>query len=250
MSAALLVLSTFLASAVEMVEALTIVLAAGLARGWRSALWGVAAAGCSLAVIVAALGPALTAVPLNTLRAVVGTLLLLFGLQWLRKAILRGSGYKALHDEDAIFARELDEARHAGWVDRGGIDGYGFTLAFKGVLLEGLEVAFIVVTFGSAQGSVWLAVVGATVALVLVVGVGLAVRAPLARVPENTMKFAVGIMLTSFGIFWSAEGVGVHWPGGDAALLGVLAFVVASSAAFVSLLRRQRRLAVVVGAET
>jgi uncharacterized membrane protein len=250
MSAALLVLSTFLASAVEMVEALTIVLAAGLARGWRSALWGVAAAGLALAVIVAALGPALTAVPLDTLRAVVGTLLLLFGLQWLRKAILRGSGYKALHDEDAIFARELDEARHAGRVDRGRIDGYGFTLAFKGVLLEGLEVAFIVITFGSAQGSVGLAVVGATVALVLVVGVGLAVRAPLARVPENTMKFAVGIMLTSFGIFWSAEGVGVHWPGGDAALLGVLAFVVASSAAFVSLLRRQRRLAVVVGAES
>ena len=167
MSAIFLVASTFLASAVEMVEALTIVLAAGLARGWRSALWGVAAATLTLGVIVAALGPALTAVPLNTLRIVVGTLLLVFGLQWLRKAILRASGYKALHDEDAIFARELDEARSAGEADRGGkIDGYGFTLAFKGVLLEGLEVAFIVVTFGSTQGNIGLAIVGATIALV------------------------------------------------------------------------------------
>jgi uncharacterized membrane protein len=249
MSAIFLVASTFLASAVEMVEALTIVLAAGLARGWRSALWGVAAATLTLAVIVAALGPALTAVPLNTLRIVVGTLLLVFGLQWLRKAILRASGYKALHDEDAIFARELDEARGAGVADRAGkIDGYGFTLAFKGVLLEGLEVAFIVVTFGSTQGNIGLAIVGATIALVVVAGVGVAVRAPLARVPENTMKFAVGIMLTSFGVFWSAEGVGVRWPGEDAALLGVLAFIAASSAALVSLLRRQRRLTALVGA--
>jgi uncharacterized membrane protein len=249
MSAIFLVASTFLASAVEMVEALTIVLAAGLARGWRSALWGVAAATLTLGVIVAALGPALTAIPLNTLRIVVGTLLLVFGLQWLRKAILRASGYKALHDEDAIFARELDEARSVREPDRGGkIDAYGFTLAFKGVLLEGLEVAFIVVTFGSTQGNIGLAIVGATVALVLVTGVGIAVRAPLARVPENAMKFAVGIMLTSFGIFWSAEGVGVRWPGEDAALLGVLAFVAASAAALVSLLRRQRRLTALVGA--
>jgi uncharacterized membrane protein len=248
-SSVFLVLSTFLASAVEMVEALTIVLAAGLARGWRSALWGVAAATLALGVIVAALGPALAVVPLNTLRIVVGTLLLIFGLHWLRKAILRASGYKALHDEDAIFARELNEARGVGGAGRRGtIDGYGFTLAFKGVLLEGLEVAFIVVTFGSTQGNIGLAVLGAAVALVLVAGVGVGVRAPLARVPENTMKFAVGIMLASFGIFWSAEGVGVRWPGKDAALLGVLAFIAASSAALVSLLRRQRRLTALVGA--
>ena len=251
MSGVFLVLSTFLASAVEMVEALTIVLAAGLARGWHSALWGVAAATLTLGVIVAVLGPALTVVPLNTLRIVVGTLLLVFGLQWLRKAILRASGYKALHDEDAIFARELAEARSAGNAERRGeIDGYGFTLAFKGVLLEGLEVAFIVVTFGSTQGNIGLAVLGATVALVLVGGVGIAVRAPLARVPENTMKFAVGIMLTSFGIFWSAEGVGVRWPGEDAALLGVLVFLAAASSALVSLLRRQRRQTALVGAAT
>jgi uncharacterized membrane protein len=248
-SAAFLVLSTFLASAVEMVEALTIVLAAGLARGWRSALTGVAAATLTLAIIVSGLGPALTVIPLNALRLVVGSLLLVFGLQWLRKAILRASGYKALHDEDAIFARELDQARSAERIEDGGLDWYGFTLAFKGVLLEGLEVAFIVLTFGSTQGSIWLAVLGAAAALVLVAGVGIAVRAPLARVPENTMKFAVGIMLTTFGIFWSAEGAGAHWPGADASLIGVLAFMIVSSAALVSLLRRQRLVTFPAGLE-
>jgi uncharacterized membrane protein len=249
MSAAFLVLSAFLASAVEMVEALTIVLAAGLARGWRSSLIGVAAATLTLTVIVAALGPALTIIPLNALRLVVGGLLLVFGLQWLRKAILRASGFKALHDEDAIFARELDHARSAERLGGSGLDWYGFTLAFKGVLLEGLEVAFIVLTFGSTQGSIWLAVLGAAAALVLVAGVGIAVRAPLARVPENTMKFAVGIMLTTFGIFWSAEGAGAHWPGADASLIGVLAFMIVSSAALVSLLRRQRLVTFPAGLE-
>src|SRR5205823_663684 len=189
---AFLVLSAFLASGVEFVEALTIVLAAGLARGWRSSLAGLGAATVVLAVVVVALGPALTAIPLNALRLVVGALLLVFGLQWLRKAILRASGYKALHDEDAIFMRELAEAEGAAHVEHAGVDWYGFTLAFKGVLLEGLEVVFIVLTFGSAQGSIWLAAAGAGGALVLVAGVGIAVRAPLARVPENTLKFAVG----------------------------------------------------------
>ena len=240
MSAAFLVLSSFLASAVEMVEALTIVLAAGVARGWRSSLTGVGAATIVLAAIVAALGPALTVIPLNGLRLVVGGLLLVFGLQWLRKAILRASGYKALHDEDAIFAKELADAETAEHVEKAGLDWYGFTLAFKGVLLEGLEVAFIVLTFGSTQGSIPLAVAGAAGALVLVAGVGIAVRAPLARVPENTMKFAVGVMLTTFGTFWSAEGAGVRWPGSDAALLGILGFVIVLSFAFVALLRRQR----------
>ena len=240
MSASLLVLSTFLASAVEMVEALTIVLAAGTARDWRSALYGVGAATVVLAAIVAALGPALTVIPLHDLRLVVGGLLLVFGLQWLRKAILRASGFKELHDEAAIFARELEEALEAGRVERAGMDWYGFTLAFKGVLLEGLEVAFIVVTFGSTQGSIALATIGAAAALVLVAGVGIAVRAPLARVPENTMKFAVGIMLTSFGIFWAGEGAGAHWPGADASLLGGLGFVIASSAALVTMLRREQ----------
>jgi uncharacterized membrane protein len=236
----LLVLSAFLASAVEMVEALTIVLASGLARGWRSSLIGVAAATLALAVVVAALGPALTLIPIDALRLVVGGLLLTFGLQWLRKAILRASGYKALHDEDEIYARELKEARAAGSEQRAGIDWYGFTLAFKGVLLEGLEVAFIVVTFGSTQGNVGLAAIGAAAALVLVVIVGVFVRAPLTRVPENTLKFAVGTLLTTFGIFWSTEGAGASWPGDDAALPVVLVFVLLLSLSAVAMLRRRR----------
>jgi uncharacterized membrane protein len=242
-SAVFLVLSAFLASAVEMVEALTIVLAAGVTRGWRSALIGVGAAVVVLAGIVAALGPALTAIPIDALRLAVGALLLVFGLQWLRKAILRASGFKALHDEDAIFARELEDARGAASDVRAGIDWYAFTLSFKGVLLEGLEVAFIVLTFGSTQGSIGLAAIGAAAAVVLVAGVGVAARAPLSRVPENAMKFAVGIMLTTFGTFWATEGAGAHWPGGDASLPGVLAVIIASSAGLVAVLRRQRALA-------
>ncbi|HUJ93284.1 MAG TPA: hypothetical protein VLW05_11340 [Gaiellaceae bacterium] len=232
--------SAFLASGVEMVEALTIVLAAGVTRGWRSALFGLGAAVVVLTAIVAVLGPALTLIPISALRLVVGALLLAFGLQWLRKAILRASGYMGIHDEDAIFARELEDARGAAHEERAGMDWYGFTLAFKGVLLEGLEVAFIVITFGSAQGNIRLAALGAAAALVLVAVVGVLVRAPLARVPENTLKFAVGVMLTTFGIFWSAEGAGADWPGGDAALPVVLAFVVLVSFASVALLRRRR----------
>jgi uncharacterized membrane protein len=235
--------SAFLASAVEFVEALTIVLAAGVSRGWRSALAGLGAATLVLAVIVAALGPALTHIPINALRLVVGGLLLTFGLQWLRKAILRASGFKALHDEEAIFTRELAEARAARGETRAGLDWYGFTLAFKGVLLEGLEVAFIVITFGSTQGRIGLAALGAGAALVLVVVVGVLVRAPLARVPENTMKFAVGAMLTTFGVFWSAEGAGADWPGTDAALPVILAGVLLLSFAAVTTLRRQRPVA-------
>ena len=240
MTAAFLVASAFLASAVEFVEALTIVLAAGLTRGWRASLTGLAAATVALAAIVAALGPTLKLIPIDALRLVVGALLLAFGLQWLRKAILRASGYKPLHDEAAIFAREAEEARSARSDVRAGLDWYGFTLAFKGVLLEGLEVAFIVVTFGSTQGNIGLAALGAGIALVLVATVGVLVRAPLSRVPENTMKFTVGVMLTTFGIFWATEGVGAHWPGDDASLPGVLAFVVLLSSGAVALLRRRR----------
>ena len=240
MTGVFLVLSAFLASAVEMVEALTIVVAIGVTRGWRSSLTGVVAATAALALVVAALGPALTRVPLDTLRLVVGVLLLIFGLQWLRKAILRAAGYIPLHDEDAIFAREADEAMHAHSDQRLGLDWYGFTVSFKGVFLEGLEVAFIVLTFGSSQGSIPLAALGAAAAVLLVAGVGVAVRSPLSRVPENTMKFAVGAMLTTFGIFWSAEGAGANWPGGDVALLAVLAYVIVLSAALVAVLRRRR----------
>ena len=211
-----------------------------MTRGWRSALFGLGTAVIALTAIVAVLGPALTLIPISALRLVVGALLLAFGLQWLRKAILRASGFKALHDEEAIYAEELADARAAGHEERAGMDWYGFTLSFKGVLLEGLEVAFIVVTFGSAQGNIPLAAVAAGAALVLVATVGVLVRAPLARVPENTLKFAVGVMLTTFGIFWSAEGAGADWPGGDASLPVVLVFVIAVSFASVVLLRRRR----------
>ena len=168
MSVVFLLLATFLASAVEMVEALTIVLAVGITRGWRSTLVGVGGAIVALAVVVALLGPALTRIPIGGLRVVVGALLLIFGLQWLRKAILRASGYKALHDEDAIYQREFTDAQAAGTVVRANLDWYAFTLSFKGVFLEGLEVAFIVLTFGSAQGNVALAAVGAAAAIVIV----------------------------------------------------------------------------------
>jgi len=240
-SVALLILASFLASGVEMVEALTIVLAVGITRDWRSALWGVAAALLALAAIVGLLGPALTVIPISALRLVVGWLLVVFGLQWLRKAILRASGFKSLHDEDEIFRREAAAARAAIPAPRGlaGVDSYAFVLSFKGVLLEGLEVAFIVLTFGSSRGAggIVLAATGATAALVIVVGVGAVARRPLSQVPENTMKFAVGVMLTTFGVFWGAEGTGVTWPGGELALLGVLAFVAGLSLLLVRWLR-------------
>jgi len=223
-----------------MVEALTIVLAMGVTRGWRAALTGAVAATVALAAIIAALGPALTVIPIEVLRLVVGALLLVFGLQWLRKAILRASGWRALRDEDSVFARETAAAQTAAHEERAGLDWYGFTVSFKGVLLEGLEVAFIVLTFGSTQGSIPLAAAGAAAAIVLVVAAGVVVRGPLSRVPENTLAFAVGVMLTTFGTFWGAEGAGVSWPGDDASLPGVLAFVALVSLVFVSGLRRRR----------
>jgi len=238
--AILVFLGAFLASAVEMVEALTIVLGVGFVRGWRAPLTGAAAAAVALAVVVAALGPALQVVPIDSLRLVVGALLLVFGLQWLRKAILRASGYKALHDEDEAFRHEREQAAAAGHEMKAGLDWYGFTVAFKGVLLEGLEVVFIVIAFGSAQGRLGLAALGAAAAVVLVVAAGLLLHRPLSRVPENAIKFAVGLLLTSFGCFWAAEGAGIDWPGDELALLGVVAFVGAASFALVRALRHQR----------
>jgi len=234
-----LLIATFLASAVEAVEAFTIVLAVGVTRGWRSTLFGVAAATAVLAVVVAVLGPAVTSIPIQWLRIVVGGLLLVFGLQWLRKAILRAAGYKAMHDEEAAFAEERAAAQAAGRAGAG-FDPYAFTVAFKGVLLEGLEVAFIVVTFGANHGSIPLAAAGAAAAVVAVLVAGVVVRAPLAAVPENTLKFAVGLLLTTFGTFWAAEGAGASWPGGDAAILGLLAFYTGMSLVLVRLLRTQR----------
>jgi uncharacterized membrane protein len=229
--------SVFLACAVEAVEALTIVLAVGTTRSWSSAMSGVGAATLVLAALVAALGPALTSLPIDLLRVAVGGLLLIFGLQWLRKAILRAAGVKSLHDELAIFRRESDAARGAG-ATRSDFDGYAFTVAFKGVLLEGLEVVFIVLTFGANQDNVALACAAAALAVLLVVVAGAAARAPLARVPENTMKFAVGVMLSSYGMFWGAEGAGASWPGGDASLLAIIPGVLLASAAITSIARR------------
>jgi uncharacterized membrane protein len=234
-----LFVAVFLACAVEAVEALTIVLAAGFGRDWRSAFLGVGSALAVLIAIVAALGPALTAIPLEALRLVVGGLLLIFGLQWLRKAVLRASGLKAMHDEAAIYRAELAAVEAAPTHRRGVVkDWYSFTLSFKGVLLEGLEVAFIALTFGANQRNIPLAAIAALSAVVVVALAGIALRAPLARVPENSMKFVVGIMLTSFGIFWGAEGAGATWPGADAALLVLVPAVALFALALVAVLRR------------
>lgn len=218
MSGAFLVLSTFLAAGVEGIEALTIVLATGITRGWRSALWGMASALVALTLIIVIFGPAIASIPLDALRIVIGTLLLIFGLQWLRKAILRASGLKALHDEEAIFRREVDELSKAPKTDW-----TGFVVAFKGVFLEGLEVAFIVVTFGTSAHNLPLAALGAVIAVLVVVVAGIVLKHPLSQIPENTLKFSVGLLLTAFGTFWSGEGIGVIWPGEDLMLLVLLA---------------------------
>jgi uncharacterized membrane protein len=231
-----LAISVFLACAVEAVEALTIVMAVGSTRSWPSALSGVGAATAVLAAIVLALGSALKALPIDALRLTIGVLLLLFGLQWLRKAILRAAGLKALHDERSAYEQERAAARAAGRA-LPGWDTYSFAIAAKGVLLEGLEVALIVVTFGSDQHRLALAGAAAGVAVAAVVAAGFAVRAPLARVPENTMKFAVGVMLCAYGIFFAAEGAGVNWPGGDAILLAIIPALLGASLLAVALLR-------------
>jgi uncharacterized membrane protein len=230
-------LSVFLACSVEAVEALTIVMAVGYSRSWRSALSGVAAAVIALVAVVAALGAALTSLPIDELRVVIGALLLVFGVQWLRKAILRAAGLKALHDERQTYDLQTAAAREASKAI-GAFDPYSFAIAFKGVLLEGFEVALIVVTFGANQHRIALATAAAGAAVALVVAAGVAARAPLARVPENTMKFAVGVMLSSFGTFWLAEGAGASWPGGDASLLAIVPLLLGGSLLTVLVLRR------------
>jgi len=232
-----LFVSAFLASIVEGVEALTVVLATGTTRGWRSTLIGAGAALLALAVVIAILGPALAYVPLDVLRVIVGGLLLVFGLQWLRKAILRAGGYMAIRDEEAIYRAQLVAAQTANPKQGPGIDWYAFTLAFKSVFLEGFEVAFIVITFGGAQGNIPLAALGALGALIAVVITGAVLKEPLERIPENTIKFGVGVLLSTFGLFWSAEGLGVEWPGSDLAILGILAFMTLISVGFVAVLR-------------
>ena len=241
MNALPLIITVFVACVVEAVEALTIVMATGITREWKSTFQGMAAALVVLAAITAAVGPAISSLPLTALRVAVGALLLIFGLQWLRKAVLRATGYKALHDEASAYLREVAAAEAATKESKRGVsDWYSFTLAFKGVLLEGLEVVFIVITFGTNQKNIGAAVIGAAAAIILVTVVGIAVKAPLTKVPENWMKFAVGVMLTSFGTFWGAEGAGVAWPGNDAALLVLVPVVALVAAACIFWLRSRK----------
>jgi uncharacterized membrane protein len=226
-STVVLLLAVFGASTVEMVEALTIVVAAGVTRGWRSALEGAAAAAIVLAVIVGAVGvPLVHFVPLDGLRVVVGALLLVVGLTWLRKSILRAAGLKALHDEDAIFAATTSEllegAPAAPSAKRR--DRVGFAVAFKGVFLEGTEVVLIVVGLGASQHRLGIAAAAAGAAAVLVAAIGAVVTRQLSKVPENTIKLTVGVMLTSFGVFWIGEGAGEHWPGADLTILVLVGF--------------------------
>ena len=230
--------TAFLASLVEFVEALTIVLAVGTTQGWRPALMGTATGTVVLVVLVLALGPALEIIPIAVLQMVVGTLLLLFGMRWLRKAILRAVGVIALHDEAQIFDDESRalEGAHDGRV--AGVDVIGFITTFKAVLLEGLEAVFIVIAIGAGGGMIVPASLGALAALVVVAALGLIIHRPLARVPENSLKFAVGVLITVFGIFWIGEGLGLSWPGGDWALPGLLAVTIAASAVAVQLTRR------------
>ncbi len=213
--------AAFLASLVEVVEAFTIVLAVGLTRGWRPAFTGAAAALALLVVIVLVFGPLLALIPLAVLQFTVGTLLILFGLRWLRKAILRASGWIALHDEAAEFAKETNALKAQAAERRA--DALAALAAFKAVLLEGVEVVFIVIAVGTAHGQTFWAGMGALAAVALVALVGLAVHRPLVQVPENTLKFVVGLMLSAFGVFWTGEGLGAAWPGGDLALPGLFA---------------------------
>ena len=238
-----LLISVFLACAVEAVEAVTIILAAGTSRDWKSTFQGVISGLVVLAGLIVILGPSIEKLPKSTLRLLVGGLLLTFGLQWLRKAILRASGFKALHDEEKIFLEEVEAAQKVAKVSRLAVsDWYAFTLSFKGVLLEGLEVVFIVVTFGIIQkGSnpqaFSLAIWAAAIAVVLVAIAGFAIHKPLSKVPENTMKFIVGTLLTSFGIFWGAEGAGAEWPHKDLSLLAIIPFVILVSFGLIELLK-------------
>lgn len=211
--------AAFLASLVEVVEAFTIVLAVGILRGWRPAALGTGAALVVLGLVILVLGPVLDQVPLHLLQFVIGVLLLLFGMGWLRKAILRSAGIIPLHDEAAIFASESAQLANAGGRASASLDWVAGLTAFKAVLLEGLEVVFIVIAVGAGRGLLWPASLGALAACVAILGIGVIVHKPLARVPENTLKFGVGVMLSAFGVFWTGEGLGVEWPGQDLALV-------------------------------
>ena len=232
------VTAAFLASLVEAVEALTIVLAVATVRGWRPAGLGALAGLGSLALIVMGLGPLLDRVPLQLLQLAIGVLLLLFGMRWLRKAILRAAGVIPLHDEAVAFAAETAELREQARRHVARLDGLAALTSFKAVLLEGLEVVFIVIAVSAGRGLLGPASAGALAACLLVAGVGFVVHRPLARVPENTLKFAVGVMLSAFGMFWTGEGLGVVWPGADLAIIAFAALFLAAGLAAVVLARR------------
>src|ERR1043166_2051091 len=236
------VAAAFLGSSVEAVEALTIVLAVGTVRGWRSALLGTAIGAVLLALIIALFGPAIASIPIDLLQIAIGALLLLFGMRWLRKAILRSAGVIALHDEEAAFAHETKAlgAGVAGW--RGRWDPVAIITAFKAVVLEGIEVVVIVIGVGAVGNMLIPASIGALAACLLVIALGLMLHRPLSRVPENSLKFTVGILISAFGLFWFGEGIGVTWLYQDAAILGLAAALGMVSWAAVSLARYTRRL--------
>jgi uncharacterized membrane protein len=240
-----LAIAVLLASIVEMVEALTIVMAMGMTRSWRSTLLGVGAALVALAAFTAAAGYALAHwLPEAALQLAIGTLLLIFGLQWLRKAILRSSGLKARHDEKEIFAKEVADAKDAGSVSQD-LDWFSFVVSFKGVFLEGVEVVFIVITFGLSADNMPMAIMAALAGGVSVLLLGVAIRGPLSRVPENTLKYGVGLLLAGFGTFWSVEGLGIFtgdhesldWPGADLAIVALILLWFGLSRLFVASLR-------------
>jgi Ca2+/H+ antiporter, TMEM165/GDT1 family len=234
-TAAPAIAAAFLASVVEAVEAFTVILAVGTIRGWRPALAGTAAGLAVLASLVIVLGPALNRIPLEWLQLLIGVLLLLFGMRWLRKAILRYAGLIPYHDENAIFAAETRELATIPGPSRA--DWVALITTFKAVLLEGLEVVFIVIAVGAGPGLLWPASVGAAAACSLVLGAGFFLYRPLAHVPENALKFGVGVMLSAFGVFWTGEGLGIHWPGSDLALVGFVFCFLAVAALLVQLAR-------------
>jgi len=233
-------IAAFLASLVEFVEALTIVLAVGVTRGWRWALIGTGAGGLLLILLTLGFGPALQLVPLAALQIVVGVLLLLFGMRWLRKAILRAAGIVSLHDEEKIFAMQT-KAMAAVGVGFGSapFDGIAFITTFKAVVIEGLEVVFIVIAVGATGHMLVPASVGAAAAALIVVLLGIVLHRPLARIPENTLKFSVGVLLSAFGVFWIGEGFRLRWPGEDWAILALAAGFFVVSAVSVALAKRQ-----------
>jgi uncharacterized membrane protein len=227
--------AAFLGSFVEVVEAFTIILAVGVSRSWRPAFIGTGLALVVLAALIVILGPLLGLIPIEILQFVIGTLLILFGMRWLRKAILRASGFIALHDEAQAFAKETDQLKRQAAERR--VDFLAGTAAFKAVLLEGVEVVFIVIAVGAGQGMLGYAALGAAVACLLVLIIGLVVHKPLSRVPENTLKFVVGLLLTAFGVFWAGEGLGADWPGADLSLIAILAILAIFSFVAVRMLR-------------